>query len=341
MRLATLITTCYVLGLGCWHVLGAQTSTTIAATATTSPTCEAIGRILSVNGNQNHAQVGKLVCGNQPSSTLSLPPTAQIELYCRSTTDVLSLNLRDPQTAQRQCPYDSQLAQTTPHRKCGNTLCPGSRRSGRGTREPVIITPYEIVRGDKPITFSWQAVPGATSYVVTLRRGNKLLLEEDTITTTHLIYPRNAKDKPLVPGSYNLRVEAEGIPDPQPGEKTFTVLGEQDAHSVSQVEARLKQLLPLVSGNQRDELFYLDLDLLYSTYSLWDDAIASLTQIVDSSQRPQVYRTLGDRYADVGQLDSAMQQYEMGIRLAENTGNDAELRLLQERRAELQKAIQQ
>lgn len=134
----------------------------------------------------------------------------------------------------------------------------------RSTGNPVPLSPaFTAIRSVRPV-FSWQAVPGAQEYRVTLahlvdKTNRKVLWKGDAGTQTLVELP---EDVVLVPGqSYLWQVVATVQGQPQPSPMVwFTLLSHQDVESVEAVE-REAQDSPLAQAS------------IYETYGLYAEAL--------------------------------------------------------------------
>lgn len=178
---------------------------------------------------------------------------------------------------------------------------------------PYIVSPHRTwLLNDKP-KLRWQAVSGATSYVVRVIGPGVNWVTE--VSTTEVVYPGELPLKPVAEG-YLLVVEADN--GASPAKATFALL---DSNKVTRVRAAAERISKQnLSGDEKA----LALGDLYVGKGL----IAQATEVLEAaaakgSQTAAVYYMLGDLYAR-GELFSQVQEnYLKAFQLA-RTAKDIE-----------------
>jgi len=214
--------------------------------------------------------------------------------------------------------------------------CPDS---GTGPGRPAIdpLIPYIIsprrtfLLTDKP-TLRWNRVPRATSYTVSIEtKEGEEIWKQENVTGTQVIYSGNP---PLQVGvNYSLIVVANTGKSSQEEDgivPTFRLLTSDDSRYVREAIALLNQQ-PL--NNEEKSLLQAH---LYIGYYLRAEAVETLEKLVEAgSQKPDVYRLLGNIYSQMEVILVAQQKYMKAIELYEALGDTERVRELRQRLEEL------
>jgi tetratricopeptide (TPR) repeat protein len=212
------------------------------------------------------------------------------------------------------------------------------RLGGNNPLIPYIVSPrYTLLLENRP-TLRWNAVEGAIRYTVKLYREE--LLEDipvwqRSVESTEPIegveefsYP--SEEKPLEAGAdYRLLVEADNdrrsqeekidideydIESRGVSELRFRLLGEVQAQSVREAIEEITQR----QSPSDDDL--ITLALHYAENNLYAEAIEILNSVVkNDSKKPELYRILGDFYAQSGLNLLAEESYLKAIEKAKET----------------------
>jgi hypothetical protein len=171
---------------------------------------------------------------------------------------------------------------------------------------PHIIMPDRTwLLNDKP-TLRWQAVPGASSYIVRLT-GSGVTWETE-VNTTSITYPGNPPLQPNEAG-YLLTVEADN--GELPAKATFGLLNQQQAQLVKESVDRLNQ------QNLSESTKTLALVDLYLGQELIAEALEQLeVAATKGSKTAAIYQALGDLYSYVGLMAEAEKHYLQTVQLA-------------------------
>jgi tetratricopeptide (TPR) repeat protein len=171
---------------------------------------------------------------------------------------------------------------------------------------PYIISPNSTLLLDDKPKLRWQAVPGATSYIV--RVSGPGVNWETEVSTTEVVYPGEPPLQPVEQG-YLLTVEADN--GESPARATFGLLDEQQAQRVRTAADRI------ASQNLPDDAKTLALADLYIGQELIAEAVEVLeASVAKGSQTAAVYHTLGDLYGQLELLSQAEKHYLKAFELA-------------------------
>jgi hypothetical protein len=291
----------------------AQQTATIIPNAPANGECSPLGRVLS--SSDRRWLPGKLLC---KGDSLNATPGARITLLCFRNRRILSVQ---SDRVALMCAPQVQNSRTCPALRRSN--CWRTKGPEDVAQAPQLLEPRaSILLRDRPL-LSWQEVEGATGYTVEVKgEGVNFFIRT---ASTQLVYPQT--EPPMQRGNaYRIVVAAyrgENLLGVSQG--VANVLPAEPANRVAAVVAQIRKLkLP------EDEMAYLDLDAVYMSEGLLDDAIAVLeARVKAGSQNPGVYRVLGDRYGQAGDLIRAKDNYQVASRLATQSGNQTELALAQ------------
>ena len=177
---------------------------------------------------------------------------------------------------------------------------------------PAVVSPRKTKLLDLRPRLRWTAVPGATSYRVSLQG-------TDWSTTvdgaTEMTYPADAPA--LKPGTaYRLVVEAgERSSAEEPGAGLgFELLGADEAEAVRAAEAKIRAL------GLADAATRLLVANLYANHDLYAEAIELLDPLADSGE-PAVSRLVGDLYLSIGLNRQAEESYLQALTLSEGASD--------------------
>lgn len=282
----------------------------LAVTRSANRQCEPIGRVLS-NGDRRY-QAGSLLCSGD---RLQPPNGTTVEILCYLNRKVLWLS--SGVVSDKCTPQAKQQAQqcTRIHR----VNCPSPKGPGSNSNTPEIVSPYSSALLNGRPLLSWYPVPGATSYTVEV--SGEGVEWGKTVESTTLEYP-NEQPTMQFGNAYRVTVTAnQGEETISASVSVFNMLPESEARQVMELVERINSLkLP------KDEVAFLDLDSIYRSFNLLTQTISTLqAQVKDGSQKPGLYRVLGDRYLEAGLPDYALSKYETATRLAQTADNPIEL----------------
>ncbi len=177
---------------------------------------------------------------------------------------------------------------------------------------PVVISPRLTKLLDPRPTLRWTAVPGETSYRISLQG-------TDWSTTvdgaTELAYPSDAPA--LKPGTAYRLVVAAG--ERSSTEETgaglgFILLEASEAEAVHAAEAKIRAL------GLADAATRLLVANLYANHGLYAEAIELLAPLTNAG-KPAVPRLVGDLYLSVGLNRQAEESYLQALRLSEGASD--------------------
>ncbi len=243
-----------------------------------------------------------------PGDLLQPAPQARVLVQCANGTTIWSVPAGVISGATNGCP-----PQAVPLPRTRGDIAP--LRSGISPLIPYIISPRRTKLLNSLPMLRWNAVPGASRYVVSL------IVEEDAlwqtqVDGTEVVY---SGEPPLESGvDYLLMIEADtgasSLEDDSP-DLGFSLLDENEA---TVVRDAVEQLINL---DLADETKSFALANLYRVHDLKAEAIATLEALVkQESKTAAIYRTLGDLYLEVG-LNSLTQSYYLrASQLATETG---------------------
>lgn len=253
--------------------------------------CQPIGRMLADNMRP------RLVCRQEWVNPL---PGKTVNLLCFESQNRVVVEQRQPAAAICE--------QRPAHNVCRiERLWDCSRVRNLPGVQMATLRPYGLVHRQQRPKLSWQPVPLATHYRV-LVRGSW----ERVTSKPELAFPAN--EPSLQPGqSYEILLSAFA------GERllatqslNYHVLPQQE---LNQVAGILKQL---ENVDTPEDLALHDFQALFIGFGLWDDALAVLNQQVkQGSLNPSLYRTMGDRYLELGLISQAQKSYAKAIQLSE------------------------
>ncbi|HAG83211.1 MAG TPA: hypothetical protein DCL61_19220 [Cyanobacteria bacterium UBA12227] len=228
------------------------------------------------------------------------------------------------------------------------------RRGGKDPLIPYIVSPRYTRLLTKQPTLKWNAVEGATRYIITLYREG---LREDS-----KVWQKSVESKEPVEGveefsypsdeeqlevgaDYRLVVEANNERSSQ-DEKIdlddydverrgvsglkFRLLGEAEVQSIQEASEKI------IQGQPPSEEEVITLAFHYAKNNLYAEAIEMLNSLVKSdSQKSDIYRILGDFYAQSGLNLLAKKSYLKAIDQAKETQEVLEEALAQQDLGEL------
>lgn len=280
-----------------WEIDSNQKS--IMPVAAAAPNRVSNGQIIQISGEVQlkrwNGRVIRPTTGTRvyPGDQLLAVNGAQVLVQCAA--DLKTWSAKAGEKSLNRCPEAAEQAECTP----GTYKCP-HRGDVIAWLEgiPYIISPRRTaILNDKP-TLHWNAVPGATSYTVSVEgvSAEGELLENRTkeVRGTRIDY---LDKQPLKPGvSYLVMVEANtgasSLDEPvRPGGLRFSLL---DADKAQSVQAEAQQIS---QQEWTDEAKALALAHLYTKNGLIADAITTLEKLVGSGvQTAPIYNTLGELY---------------------------------------------
>ncbi|MBW4683097.1 MAG: tetratricopeptide repeat protein [Microcoleus vaginatus WJT46-NPBG5] len=193
------------------------------------------------------------------------------------------------------------LAQTAipeqPQRRGGSTIPP---RGDTNALIPYIISPRNtLLLTDKPV-LRWNASPGATSYLVSIKTDQGDLIWETQVEATEVVYP----GEPALKSGVNYLVTVSADNDRS---------SEEEEEDVSELQFRLldeAERLPVqteiaqldtqgLAGTEKA----LALTKVYIKHNLKAEAIDTLEELVaGGTQQAEIYHSLGEQYMGIGLL---------------------------------------
>ena len=179
-----------------------------------------------------------------------------------------------------------------------------------------IQSPIEgfIFYNDTPQVIRWIAVPGVTSYSVSIREANKNIWE----TIVHSIEILHPTDLRLKPGnSYELTVQVVG--DERKTNLTFRMLSEEETQDILSQANNI-----LINPDLSEVEKALKVASFYSENLLFKEAMEVLFNAVETHQNSApVYRKLGDLLLNTRQPTLARTHYQQSFNLATNSEEKA------------------
>lgn len=241
--------------------------------------------------------------GASPRTHLSSASNRLIRFLC--TVDSAIVKLPKAWNLPKKCAPPT--AKVEPCSNGSRTDC--KKFKGNQTSGPVLTSPYGRTLVNRSPLLAWSPVSGATSYSVAVT--GKGVHWQRTVGGTTLTYPG---DQPVMQWghAYQITIIANQNDTPVTADQfAINLLPQSD---VKEIEAILKQIKDLpISLDQRTYLT----DNLFANDGLLTESIVTLEACVNAgSQSPLIYRTLGDRYLQAGDSDTARQRYETGNRFA-------------------------
>ncbi len=228
-----------------------------------------------------------------------------------------------------------------------NNLCPppeekilvrggvflGNTRGGHDPFIPYVISPRKTLLLNPTPELRWNAVPGASSYTVTVKGEGVDWVE--TVTEPSIVYPG---EPALVPGAaYAITVQAdtgESSQDEGVQGLGFTVV---DAATALRIEANVARIMALELDAEGKELA---LGQYLAGEGLIAEAIETLETLVQEvPAAPFPYRMLGDLYRQSGLNLLALEHYEAAVALADTSDNLEAAALAREGLAEVSLAL--
>lgn len=289
----------------------AQQTATIIPNAPAKGECSPLGRVLS--SSDRRWLPGKLICQGE---SLNATPGARITLLCFRNRRILSV---PSDRVALMCAPQVQNSRTCPALQRPN--CSRTKGPEDVAQAPELLQPRaSILLRDRPL-LSWQEVEGATGYTVEVKgEGVNFFIRT---ASTQLAYPQT---EPAMQRGNAYRIVVAAYQNENllgVSQAVANVLPAEQGSRMAAVVAQIRKLkLP------EDEMAYLDLDAVYMSEGLLDEAIAVLeARVKAGSQNPGVYRVLGDRYGQAGDLVRAKDNYQVASRLATEVGNQTELAL--------------
>jgi len=312
------------------------------------------GRVVFIinvdNGSKSIARPGSLITFDDK---LLSETNAQVGVYCfdqLSRTQELQSNKEKPIAEICSAPRDDKSGDISKIRPGGNNQL-----------IPFIISPrYTLLLNNCP-TLRWNAVKDEQVYTVTLYRYD--IGEDREVWTKQVENPNSVEgiveypyplcgEKPLEAGfNYKLVVTASANGssskdeevnfedyDPQSrevGELEFLLIEKDKAELVQETVDQISQ------GESTDYRKELAIAYLYAGNNLYAEAIERLEMFIQQgTQPPEVYRTLGELYAQSGLNLLAEKYYLRAIEQVEET-SDIEKALAQQDLGELYKVMSQ
>ena len=187
---------------------------------------------------------------------------------------------------------------------------------GNNPEIPFTISPRTKFILDEHPLLQWNAVSGASLYLVRLEGSDDSVWETEVTDDVSVVYPDDAP--PLQTGVlYSFTVEADtgAFSDNDLSENSqFSLLDMATATKVREAVASLEEL------DMNDEMKALAIAQVYQDYNLFDEAIGTLEKLVQwDTQIPLVYQRLGILYANKSGLNLlAAERYSQGIELAKS-----------------------
>ncbi|MBD1937078.1 hypothetical protein [Microcoleus sp. FACHB-68] len=198
-----------------------------------------------------------------------------------------------------------------PQRRGGSTIPP---RGDTNALIPYIISPRDtLLLTDKPV-LRWNASPGATSYLVSVKTDKGELIWETQVEATEVVYPG---ELPLKSGvNYLVTVSADNDRSSEEEEEDvselqFRLLDETERLPVQTEIAQLET--QGLAGTEKA----LALAKVYIKHNLKAEAIDTLEELgAGGTQQAEVYRWLGEQYMGIGLLlkaeSSLLKAVELG-----------------------------
>jgi hypothetical protein len=179
-------------------------------------------------------------------------------------------------------------------------------RSGTERGVVNLMYPVGIVHQQTQPWLRWQPVTGATSYQISWQWQGKSLAVYQTQSTQF------RSQIPLKLGeTYRLQITALANNVP-----VATIVRPYNLISKSD-HKHLRQLLSEVEGTApATTLAARELQAIYLHFGLVGDAVASLNKFALSTKYPIYHRLLGERYLELGELNTAQVHYQAALRLA-------------------------
>lgn len=223
-----------------------------------------------------------------PGDLLQPEPRARVLVQCANGKTIWHVPDGMVSGATNGCPPQTVFVP----RPRGDIIPP---RGGINPLIPYIISPRRTLVLNPLPTLTWNAVPGASRYIVSL------LADEDVIWQTDLreTFVAYSGEPPLESDvDYLLMIEADTGASSHEEELPnlgFGLLGE---HEQERVCEDVEQLVNLDLAQEAKSLALVH---LYRGYDLKAEAIATLEALVNQgSQTAAVYRTQGDLYLEIG-----------------------------------------
>ncbi len=194
---------------------------------------------------------------------------------------------------------------------------------------PNIINPRQTALLNTMPKLIWDEVPGATNYLITIRREPFGVIWETKVKETEVLY---SGSPPLNPGpSYTIIIESDN--GYRFKSTKFSILNERDRDLVNNY---------LKSNSELDNNSLILTKLgLYLRYKLRAEAIELLSKsILQGDGSSVIFRELGDIYWEVKLFDLAKESYLKAIELAKNSDDLRGEALASARLGELYKEIQ-
>ncbi|NEQ41903.1 MAG: hypothetical protein F6K40_39275 [Okeania sp. SIO3I5] len=249
----------------------------------------------------------------QAESGITLSGEDKIKLRSNASVTVYCSDLNQ-RTVEQAGTYP--VSEVCPEREAVIRLCPDCNndklrdptlREEKLKELPYLISSRNTYVLNEPLTIRWNEVPGATNYTV------KVEDWEGETNETQILY-----DGKLEPGkSYFVTIVADnGARSAQEGEHWFSVLEDEEAKTVREQVANIKQqeltqeqegliLAYFYRGNQLNE----DNQLNFEVIQVLEGLVKS------GSQTATVYQLLGDSYRQVGLSLMAKEVYQQGLAL--------------------------
>jgi hypothetical protein len=280
------------------------------------------GQIIQVLGNvqlkRAYGSVIRPTTGTliYPGDELQTANKAQAFVQC---TDLTTWSVQASESRLNSCASETQ---ETEDENCtpGLAGCPdrGDEIARNNPSIPYIISPRRTALLDDKPTLRWNAVPGATSYTVSVT-GNDGEVWQTQVSGTEVTY---SGESPLNQGVYYLlTVETDNdrfsVEEDVPG-LGFTIL---DDNKQEQVKAAVNQLL--ANETLDEEAKALSITYVYMKQGLRTKAIETLEALINKGhQTVAVYHRLGKLYQQVGLSRQAEENYLKAAELAATEDSD-------------------
>ncbi|RCJ40947.1 hypothetical protein A6770_36860 [Nostoc minutum NIES-26] len=272
------------------------------------PMCEPIARVLD---GDTRLVAGSEVCKGE---YLRAANGGTVEIFCYVDGNILHLKSG---VINQQCSQTSSSQAQVCNRE-NRFNCFTTKGPNENTNRPTLITPYSASILNPRPTLSWNPVSNAIGYVVQIEGTGVDWSKE--VNSTSLPYPQ--EQPAMQPGSiYQVNVLAKMVEQKFiPSSSILMVAPPQKEQQIRAIIERIKSL------NLHPDELAVDINRVYKEKKLLTEAIEVLQERVKAkTQNPAIYRTLGDRYLDVGLLEQGIRAYRMAIKYAKARNNLNEL----------------
>lgn len=242
-----------------------------------------------------------------PDDKLDVAANGSVKVYCSNTT--IWTVKPGTHAVSIGCPSGKSVIRLP--NSNNDTLRPVGKTEEALSKLPYLISPRETFILNNHSRLRWNAVPGATNYLVKIDGVNW----ETQTNKTEIVY----SGEPLLQGGRRYRVTIEannGASSKRDAVVGFRMLDEQTQKTVLEAVNTVKQ------QQLSSEEAGLVLAHLYRGYELYADAVEVLEGLVKQrSSVVTVYQLLGDIYLEIGLPQLAKKPYEKALGLATRTEN--------------------